>query len=345
MAGKKVEKEITTVVQTTTNKSKKSKTLTKNQVLKRIAAIERYHTRPGIFQMPRGTGRGLDVTYELSNGGSLRVLAPKPLTPYDLTMLCVILENIVKQRKTISKNTKGELATKLYQGFQFEPDNDETKICLVYETSYYALIKDMNLDWHGSMSIKYIKDSLLRLSSTTLVLNDFKIRHIISYADTDVEKLTVAINPVMAGAVIGGEGHYFKIEMNTFLNLSPQEKLLYIQLCAQIEPGKCRHFTRDELREILYGRLTRFDKINSIEKQEARAKKALIEFCQKKELKNFYIEKIEKNKNTNLEEITVRRISNDTTIKADLIFTKPKALTQQTQLAFPATVDEQIQLT
>lgn len=257
-----------------------------------FADIDRYHLKPGIFQISRKTYEAIDITYPLANGGSLRVIAPKPLTLFDLILLCVIVEYAAKNKRTIYPTTKSKKGIALRKKLDLLY-NSLSKECLAYETTMRELTRNMGYKWHGATTIEQINESLLRIYSMTFVIKKKSKEgkeiedafRIISYLhiEKDINKdatIALALNPSLTEALIG-QGHYARIDMDIFSNLIKYEKMIYAYLCNYIGYGNSRTFKGEELRQILYGDIQKTDSPLTTTSQQARAKKLTIQVCEK----------------------------------------------------------------
>lgn len=122
---------------------------------------------------------------------------------------------------------------------------------LVVRDSFRALARAVGMD-EGGASIKQIKKSVERLFGVTIFVERMKkrtgMRLLSAYAsDEGSGDLYVALNPRIAGAILGDTQHV-RIELAEVRGLeSDPARLIHQRLCGWIDPGKTRRVTVETL--------------------------------------------------------------------------------------------------
>lgn len=246
-----------------------------------FANVERTHLLPGIFQMRGGIRNpgAIEIRKDFENGYA-EISAPKPLTPFDAVLICIILCKAAQNKKPLYSTTKSKNGIELRTQLGLLKDA-ASQDCLVYETSARKLIEEMGISWQGHKTCKQIENSLKRIFKTSFIIektSDNKrcvyMFHLMSSIKIEGEKeatLAFGINPVLAQALIE-PGHFAQIDIKTLINLERSEQLLFICLCNNIDNGKSRKFSQEDLREFLYGPLNAQIIKDTVRKQISRAK-------------------------------------------------------------------------
>lgn len=122
---------------------------------------------------------------------------------------------------------------------------------LVVRDSFRALARAVGMD-EGGASIKQIRKSVERLFGVTIFVERRKkrtgMRLLSAYAsDEGSGDLYVALNPRIAGAILGDTQHV-RIELAEVRGLeSDPARLIHQRLCGWIDPGKTRRATMETL--------------------------------------------------------------------------------------------------
>lgn len=247
----------------------KQETEKASKIIREFAMVERSHIPPELFQTAYGgrlnDPKPLEIEYQFK-GGSLEISAIRPLRPFDATLICLVACKAAQQRRILSPNPVTEHGRRLRDALELGEESC-FKDCLTYTTSASKLMADLGLYCQpGGLKIQErLEESLKRIFKVSFILK----RTINGQTQTDMfhmlsrirmvtkgrdAKMMFAIDPIAAEAILN-PGHYAQIDMADLRTLahSPNQQLLYIQLCNQVDGGKRRAFTELQFRGLIYG--------------------------------------------------------------------------------------------
>lgn len=123
---------------------------------------------------------------------------------------------------------------------------------LVVRNSFRGLARAVGMD-EGGASIKQIRKSVERLFGVTIFVERNKkrtgMRLLSSYAsDEGAGDLYVALNPRIAGAILGDAPQHVRIELAEVRGIkSDPARLIHQRLCGWLDPGKTRSVSIEKL--------------------------------------------------------------------------------------------------
>lgn len=209
---------------------------------------------PGLFQsLKRGDRKKLklDVVYEYGDAKRIEFSGPEPLGADDLRILQGLVAMAGPSGLILSPDpvTEGGKQLRMF----LEPKWDAIEAdALVVKGSYRALAKEIgyaNID-----DSKPIRDCIERLWKVSIIAQNGRKRQgfrllseYASYASDEAEgRLYVALNPLIAQAVIGGQ--HIRIDMNEVRGLNSETaRLVHQRLCGWIDYSKAGKVTIDTL--------------------------------------------------------------------------------------------------
>ncbi|HEI4743469.1 TPA: replication protein C, partial [Escherichia coli] len=118
-----------------------------------------------------------------------------------------------------------------------------TADAMVVKGSYRALAKEIGAEVDSGGALKHIQDCIERLWKVSIIAQNGRKRQgfrlLSEYASDEADgRLYVALNPLIAQAVMGG-GQHVRISMDEVRALdSETARLLHQRLCGWIDPGK-----------------------------------------------------------------------------------------------------------
>lgn len=204
---------------------------------------------PGLFRsLKRGERKKikLDILYQFGQV-SLRFWGPEPLDVTDLR----VLQGLIAMASVAGNDGRGIMLfpdTKSQSGTNLRVLMDLKwdamgKDAMVVKSSFRKLAKEIGYSNDGGSTIKTLRASIERLFAVSVIAErknkKMGYRLLSGYAsDEDSGKLFVALNPRLAGAIIGDQPHT-RIEMEEVRGLkSDTARLIHQRLCGWIDPGK-----------------------------------------------------------------------------------------------------------
>lgn len=127
-----------------------------------------------------------------------------------------------------------------------------TADAMVVKGSYRALAKEIGAEVDSGGALKHIQDCIERLWKVSIIAQNGRKRQgfrlLSEYASDEADgRLYVALNPLIAQAVMGG-GQHVRISMDEVRALdSETARLLHQRLCGWIDPGKTGKASIDTL--------------------------------------------------------------------------------------------------
>jgi len=233
---------------------------------------------PGLFRsLKRGERkRGkLDVLYDYGDGRQIEFSGPEPLGADDLRVLQGLVAMAGPNGLVLSPEPKTEAGQQLR--LFLEPKWEAVKEdALVVKGSYRALAREIgyaNID-----DSKPIRECIERLWKVSIIVQNGRKRQgfrlLAEYASDEQEgKLFVALNPLIARAIMGGRHVHIDMDEVRALKTDPAS-LIHQRLCGWIDPGKSGRIEIDTLCSYI-----RPDQANdeAMKKRRQVARKALAE--------------------------------------------------------------------
>jgi len=208
---------------------------------------------PGLFRaLKRGERKHskLDVIYDYGDGKRIEFSGPEPLGADDLR----ILQGLVAMAGPSGLVLEPEPETPGGQQLRLflEPKWEAVKAdAMVVKGSYRALAREVGYQ-EGGDQFRAIRECIERLWKVSIIAQNGRKRQgfrlLSEYASDDAEgRLYVALNPLIAQAVMGG-GQHVRISMDEVRALeSEAARLLHQRLCGWIDPGKTGKASIDTL--------------------------------------------------------------------------------------------------
>ena len=208
---------------------------------------------PGLFRaLKRGERKRskLDVIYDYGDGKRIEFSGPEPLGADDLR----ILQGLVAMAGPSGLVLEPEPETPGGQQLRLflEPKWEAVKAdAMVVKGSYRALAREVGYQ-EGGDQFRAIRECIERLWKVSIIAQNGRkrqgFRMLSEYASDDAEgRLYVALNPLIAQAVMGG-GQHVRISMDEVRALeSEAARLLHQRLCGWIDPGKTGKASIDTL--------------------------------------------------------------------------------------------------
>lgn len=206
---------------------------------------------PGLFRsLQKGERKRakLDVVYDFGDGRRVEFSGPEPLGADDLRILQGLVAMAGPAGLVLSPEPQTEAGRQLR--LFLEPKWDAIRQdAMVVRGSYRALAREVgyaNVD-----NAKPIRDCIERLWKVSVIVQDGKRRQgfrlLSEYASDEHDgKLYVALNPLLARAVMGGQ--HVRISMGEVRALrTDAARLIHQRLCAWIDPGKWGRVETDTL--------------------------------------------------------------------------------------------------
>lgn len=198
---------------------------------------------PGLFRsLKRGERKRekLDVTYNYGDGKSVEFSGPEPLGADDLRILQGLVAMAGPSGLLLGPEPKTEGGQQLR--LFLEPKWDAVQAnAMVVKGSYRALAREIG--YANIEDSKPIRDCIERLWKVSIIARDGRKRkgyRLLADYESDEEdgRLYVALNPLIAHAVMGGAKHV-RISMDEVRALkSETARLVHQRLCGWIDPGK-----------------------------------------------------------------------------------------------------------
>lgn len=207
---------------------------------------------PGLFRaLKRGERKRskLDVVYDYGDGKRIEFSGPEPLGADDLRILQGLVAMAGPSGLVLSPEPKTEGGQQLR--LFLEPKWEAVEAdAMVVKGSYRALAREIG--YANIEDSKPIRDCIERLWKVSIIAQNGRKRQgfrlLAEYASDEADgRLYVALNPLIAQAVMGG-GQHVRISMDEVRALdSEAARLLHQRLCGWIDPGKTGKASIDTL--------------------------------------------------------------------------------------------------
>ncbi len=234
---------------------------------------------PGLFRSLKKGDRKrlkLDVPYEYGIDKRIEFSGPEPLGADDLRVLQGLVAMAGPRGLVLSPapNTEARQQLRLFLEPKWEAVQQDA---MVVKGSYRALAREIG--YANPDDTKPVRECIERLWKVSIIAQSGKKRQgfrLLSEYATDEQdgKLYVALNPLIARAVIGG-GQHVRISMNEVRALQTDPaRLMHQRLCGWINPGKSRVVELDRLCSYVWP-----DEINgnAMKRRRSTARRALTE--------------------------------------------------------------------
>jgi hypothetical protein len=198
---------------------------------------------PGLFRaLKRGERKRLklDITYDYGDGKQVTFKGPEPLGADDLRILQGLVAMAGPSGLLLGPDpkTEGGRQLRLFMEPKWEAVEADA---MVVKGSYRSLAREI-----GYANIEYskpIRECIERLWTVSIIVKNGQKRQgfrlLADYASDDADgRLYVALNPLIAQAVMGG-GQHVRISMDEVRALgNDTARLLHQRLCGWIDPCK-----------------------------------------------------------------------------------------------------------
>lgn len=236
---------------------------------------------PGLFRSlkPGERKRGkLDVVYDYGDGKRIEFSGPEPLGVDDLRILQGLVAMGGPSGLVLSPEPQTEAGRQLR--LFLEPKWEAVQQnAMVVKGSYRSLAREVgyaNID-----DTRRVRDCIERLWKVSIIAQNGRTRQgfrlLSEYASDEQDgKLYVALNPLIARAIMGGQ--HIRIDMAEVRKLQTDpSRLIHQRLCGWINPGKSRRADLDTLCSYVWP--DRATNLNTIKKRRQTARKALAELA------------------------------------------------------------------
>ncbi len=197
---------------------------------------------PGLFRsLKRGERKRakLDVVYDFGDGRRVEFSGPEPLGADDLRILQGLVAMAGPGGLVLSPEpaTEGGRQLRLFLEPKWDAINENA---MVVKGSYRALAREIG--YADPDNTRPIRECIERLWKVSIIAQDGKKRRgfrlLSEYASDEQDgKLYVALNPMIAQAVMGGK--HVRIEMDEVRALKTDPaRLIHQRLCGWIDCGK-----------------------------------------------------------------------------------------------------------
>jgi hypothetical protein len=206
---------------------------------------------PGLFRaLKRGERKRskLDVTYDYGDGKRIEFKGPEPLGADDLRILQGLVAMAGRAVWCLARNPRPKAgAAPAVPGTQVGGRQADA---MVVKGSYRALAREIGAEDGGSQ-FKAIRECIERLWTVSIIARMAASGRASGCCRLRQRRgrraLYVALNPLIAQAVMGG-GQHVRISMDEVRALdSETARLLHQRLCGWIDPGKSGKATVDTL--------------------------------------------------------------------------------------------------
>lgn len=234
---------------------------------------------PGLFRSlkkgDRKSGK-LNVVYEYGGGRKLTFSGPEPLGGDDLRVLQGLVAMAGPAGAVLSPSPETDAGRQLR--LCLEPTGDAERLdAIVIRGSYGALARETG--YANADDTKHIRDCIERLWKVSIIAEADRKRQgyrlLSEYASDDQNgRLFVALNPLIARAVMGG-GQHVRICMNEVRALrTDPARLMHQRLCGWIDMGKTGSVGLDTLCSYIWPENAEPE---AMKKRRQKARKALAE--------------------------------------------------------------------
>lgn len=239
---------------------------------------------PGLFRsLKKGERKRLklDVVYDYGNGRRIEFSGPEPLGVDDLRILQGLVAMAGPKGLVLGPEPNDpraqQLQIKLFMEPKWESVEDDA---LVIKGSYGGLAREIG--YAGPSDTKSIRDCIERLWKVSVIVQDGSKRRgfrlLADYASDEQDgRLFVALNPLIARAVMGG-GQYVRINLDEVRALQTDPaRLIHQRLCGWIDPAKTRAVALDTLCEYVWPEPT--ENVNTLKTRRSTVRKAVAELA------------------------------------------------------------------
>jgi hypothetical protein len=208
---------------------------------------------PGLFRSLQPGERKrtkLNVVYDFGDGKRIEFSGPEPLGVDDLRVLQGLVAMAGPRGLVLSPEPKTEAGRqlRLFLEPKWDAVHDDA---MVVKGSYYELAREIG--YANPRDIKTIKKSIERLWKVSIIVQigtkrrGFRLlSEYASDGDGRDGRLFVALNPLIAYAVMGGQYVYIDMAEVRALRSDPA-RLIHQRLCGWINPGKAGRIEIDTL--------------------------------------------------------------------------------------------------
>lgn len=156
-------------------------------------------------------------------------------------------------------------------------DEEDKKNAVYVEIKITQLLKELGMR-DGGPNIKSFKASIHRMSTVTVLYERAGFSastHLLSFEMNLTSKiLSVALNPRLAKAILGGKNRHTRIELDEVRAINKDTaRIIHQRLCGFINQGKSHRLTMETLCSYVWAD----DKTTSVAMQRSRVKEALEE--------------------------------------------------------------------
>lgn len=235
---------------------------------------------PGLFRSLKPSERKsskLDIVYDYGNGNRIEFSGPEPLGADDMRILQGLVAMAGPSGLELSIEPQTEVGQRLR--VSLEPKWEAVQeSAIVIKGSYRELAREVG--YANPEYTKTIRQCVERLWKVSIIVQNGTKRRgfrlLSEYAgDERSGKLFVALNPMVAQAVMGGAQHV-RICMDEVRALKTDPaRLMHQRLCGRIGPGKTGRAELDTLCGYVWPDAT--DSKNTLKTRRQTAKKALAE--------------------------------------------------------------------
>jgi len=236
---------------------------------------------PGLFQSLSKNCRkteGFEAVHDYGNGRRIEFYGPKRLGAEDLRVLQGLVAMAGPSGQVLSIRPSTKEGKHLRQSLNIEEEITEED-AIVVDDSYRALAREIGYSEDGGSQFKTIRECLERLWMVCVIAQHNGKRqgfHLLATYSSDESngKLCVALNPMIARAVMGG-GRYVHISMKEIRSLkSDAARLIHQRLCAWVDPKKSAKVSLDIMASYVWHK-----KVNAtaMRKRRQRTREALDE--------------------------------------------------------------------
>ncbi|WES67070.1 replication protein C, IncQ-type [Superficieibacter sp. HKU1] len=239
---------------------------------------------PGLFRSLKKGSRNyskLDVVYDYGNGKRIEFSGPEPLGADDLRILQGLVAMAGPYGIVLSSDpqTKAGRQLRLFLEPKWEAIQQDA---MVVRGSYGALAREVG--YANKKDTKRVRECIERLWKVSIIAQNGKKRQgfrlLSEYAsDEQNGKLYVALNPLIARAIMGGPHvQHIRIDMTEVRKLKTDPaRLIHQRLCGWIDPGKSRRVELGTLCSYVWPEVA--TNPNTIKKRGQTARKALAELA------------------------------------------------------------------
>lgn len=236
---------------------------------------------PGLFRSLKPGERKLgklDVVYDYGDGKRIEFSGPEPLGVDDLRILQGLVAMGGPSGLVLSPEPQTEAGRQLR--LFLEPKWEAVQQnAMAVKGSYRSLASEVgyaNID-----DTRRVRDCIERLWKVSIIAQNGRTRQgfrlLSEYASDEQDgKLYVALNPLIARAIMGGQ--HIRIDLAEVRKLQTgPSRLIHQRLCGWIDPGKSRRADLDTLCSYVWP--DRATNLNTIKKRRQTARKALAELA------------------------------------------------------------------